>query len=595
MRAAAGRTTNGAFRRYSDLSNSRTRCRCVHQCNTLPVVRLFSSEVPIAVPLVRLREARLRYRSTGSGQQSPLTPPITLDILHPKQGGHVILGRNGSGKTLLSSLLSPSPGDFLCDGSYTAIDETISRHADYAIAHVSFQSHEQLLRQQKTDADNPDSPLSTAWQVISGGGNLSKAAQFLVVRFGLFPLLHRNVTTLSTGEIRKVLLVKALSKRPKLLVLDNAFDGLDVPSRNALRDLVSKTLRGFRQDILVQAVDSKATAHTQVLLITHRAEEIVDECQHVTYMTAPTTLTTTPPTITGMDENGDGNNDVFSEARNGQSGEHLLCKAMGISESASQLGWGDDPALPTSKDLSTWWSAGRSITATNHKQDPIVQTNNLRICQGNTTLLHDLTWTISAGEHWLVAGGNGAGKSTLSRYLALQGSSVSETPPCYSMTTTGDHIGWVSTELHMATSQSNRSVRDVVTHDGKVPLDSAMFVVTQALAMSEVVDNNMDQLLWDRPFSTLSQGEQKLILIASAIALRPALLVLDEPCQGLDALNRRRVLGLVERMCQATSVTLVYITHHMEEVIPSITHVLHLVGGKAVYTGRRSNYDPDEF
>ncbi|KAI2499638.1 ABC transporter [Fragilaria crotonensis] len=561
--------------------------------------------MPNTLPLVSLRQARLRYRSAGIAHQSRLTPPITMDILHPKQGGHVVLGRNGSGKTLLSCLLSPNPGDFLYEGSYTAIDETISRHADYAIAHVSFQSHEQLLRQQKTDPDNPDSTsLSTAWQVISGGGNLSKAAQFLVVRFGLFPLLHRNVSTLSTGEIRKVLLVKALSKRPKLLVLDNAFDGLDVPSRNALRDLVSKTLRGFRQDILVQAVDSKATAHTQVVLLTHRAEEIVDECQHVTYMTAPITTPTTStncnPAITGVDENVDDNSRILTEARNGQSGEQLLCKAMGASESTFQLDWGDDPTLPTTKDISNWWAAGRSITTTNHaavhqpKQDPIVQTNHLRICQGNTTLLHDLTWTISAGEHWLVAGGNGAGKSTLSRCLALQGSSVS-VPSMLRMAISSDDIGWVSTELHMATSQSNRSVRDVVTHDGKVPMDSAMFVVTQALAMTEVVDNNSDQQLWDRPFSTLSQGEQKLILIASAMALRPALLVLDEPCQGLDALNRRRVLGFVERMCQATSITLVYITHHLEEVIPSITHVLHLVGGKAVYTGSRSNYDPAEF
>lgn len=551
-------------------------------------------------PLVSLRQARLGYKSSVLGVlQTPWTPPISMDVLHPKQGGHVVLGRNGSGKTLLSSLLSPNPGDFLFEGSYTAVDETISRHADYAIAHVSFQSHEQLLRQQQQKKrDSVDgtagTALSTSWQVISGGGNLTKAAQFLVVRFGLYPLLHRDVTTLSTGEIRKVLLVKALSKRPKLLILDNAFDGLDVPSRNALRDLVSKTLKGFRQDILVQGVDSKATAHTQVILLTHRAEEIVDECQTVTYMTTTST--------TEMNENGDDSNHILTESRDGQSGEQLLSKAMKITDATSQLDWGDDPALPTIKDLSMWWTAGRPNTRRHTQQvQPIVQTNHLHICQGDMTLLHDLTWTISAGEHWLVAGGNGAGKSTLSRCLALQGSSLSAAAMEQSMVTinkdsSNSGIGWVSTELHMATSQSNRLVRDVITHDGKVTTDSAMFVFSQALALDNTNNNSQLQLLlWNRPFATLSQGEQKLVLIASAIALKPGLLVLDEPCQGLDVINRRRVLGLVERMCQATSVTVVYITHHMEEVIPSITHVLHLVGGKAAYSGSRLHYDPGAF
>ena len=128
---------------------------------------------------------------------------------------------------------------------------------------------------------NPTNGI-TASKAISEGGNLTKAAQFLVVRFGLFPLLQRDVSTLSTGEIRKVLLVRALANRPRVLFLDNAFDGLDVPSRETLKDLVSKTLLGFKQDILVQAVHSDATAHTQIVLVTHRAEEIVPEIETIT-------------------------------------------------------------------------------------------------------------------------------------------------------------------------------------------------------------------------------------------------------------------------------------------------------------------------
>ncbi len=93
--------------------------------------------------------------------------------------------------------------------------------------------------------------------------------------------------------------------------------------------------------------------------------------------------------------------------------------------------------------------------------------------------------------------------------------------------------------------------------------------------------------LFRRPFSTLSQGEQKLLLLSSAIAQRPLLLVLDEPCQGLDLWNRGRLLGLLERICRVTDMSLLYVTHHEEELIPSIGHRLCLEDGIVSYCGLR--------
>ena len=103
-----------------------------------------------------------------------------------------------------------------------------------------------------------------------------------------------------------------------------------------------------------------------------------------------------------------------------------------------------------------------------------------------------------------------------------------------------------------------------------------------------------DKLL-PRPFAQLSQGEQKLILIARSIASRPRLLILDEPMQGLDWHNRRRALGLIERVCRATDISLVYITHHLEELLPCVTHVLHLREGLALYQGDLDSYDPEQY
>ena len=104
---------------------------------------------------------------------------------------------------------------------------------------------------------------------------------------------------------------------------------------------------------------------------------------------------------------------------------------------------------------------------------------------------------------------------------------------------------------------------------------------------------NIDPVLLSRPFSCLSQGEQKMVLVARAIAGRPSLLIVDEPMQGLDSHNRRRVLGLIELICRATDVSLVYITHHMEELLPCVTHVLHLREGRDVFQGELAGYEPE--
>ena len=93
------------------------------------------------------------------------------------------------------------------------------------------------------------------------------------MRFGLHPLLWRPVRAISTGEIRKVLLARALAQRPDLLVLDNASDGLDAPSREALAKLLSQMARGYNEILIRDMPSAKETARTQTLQITQRAEE----------------------------------------------------------------------------------------------------------------------------------------------------------------------------------------------------------------------------------------------------------------------------------------------------------------------------------
>jgi molybdate transport system ATP-binding protein len=321
-------------------------------------------------------------------------------ISKPKRiGGHALLGRNGSGKSLLVEYLT-HPELFVDADSHH--DWNLLHPDD--IAYVSFRSHVDMLR---------DDPHRSVHNVITdGAGNLSRAAQYMVVRFGLFPLLYRTLSTLSTGEVRKTLLVSALCQDPKLLILENAFDGLDVKSRQELKAIVSKTIQGLENSgkLLIQQVQASNVNPTQVLLSTHRPEEIVDEISTVTMTLEDDTRTNRY-------------NMVTIQRPRDYSQERLMYTALGldkdysISKKFSQVAPLEDidPSLPSLEEIQSVWTANRDVTPAT-----LISLNNVEIRrhrdgasikdEGDATLLHALTWKIERGQRWLIAGGNGAGK-----------------------------------------------------------------------------------------------------------------------------------------------------------------------------------------
>ena len=553
-------------------------------------------------------------------------------------GGHVILGRNASGKTLLSRTLVQSLGNIR--SAYQDNDEGTARNNEYSntnpflqsgdismnrrnasqnrnhhfLSHVSFDSHSDLLL-------NPHTTTVHKALIPSGGNRLSPTAKFLSVRLGMYPLLPRFVNTLSTGEIRRVLLVRALVSKPELLILDNAFDGLDVQGRQGLQDIIERILAGFRMDILVQGISAKDTARTQVLLLTHRPEEISDGFGMVTFMDRR------------------GGNGVRTERRMGRNGQELVRSLM----SAEDDRWDEETAtshpwdvvsssdLPNDDDISSFWDHERKIdesNKTNVHEDVLVHAQDLKVTRDDTTLINYLNWTVQRGERWHIAGSNGAGKSTLSRLLLrasmnndLQYNNTAhkndaiisdgylsiEPSVALDIRLKRGGVSWVSTELHLHATHNwgNRTVLEILlvgasflfnadrncgqhsNIDGVLDTDVAM----TALSWLCLVDNDGSDIInhpfLSRHFSTLSQGEQKLLLVASAIAQRPSLLVLDEPCQGLDLWNKGHLLGLVEKICKVTDMSLLYVTHHEEELIPSIRHRLLLDDGDVTYCGVR--------
>jgi ABC-type molybdenum transport system ATPase subunit/photorepair protein PhrA len=157
-------------------------------------------------------------------------------------------------------------------------------------------------------------------------------------------------------------------------------------------------------------------------------------------------------------------------------------------------------------------------------------------------------------------------------------------------------IGWVSTErhlslalLHTTNNTTSYTAREIVAGMDLYVVPVAAATVSRVAAWFRLSNH-----LLARPFGKLSQGEQKLVLLAGAVARRPDLLILDEPLQGLDVFNRRLVLGVMERLCRATDVTLIYVTHHFDELVPSLTNVLHLKDGRSAFNDKISAYNPNE-
>jgi molybdate transport system ATP-binding protein len=204
---------------------------------------------------------------------------------------------------------------------------------------------------------------------------------------------------------------------------------------------------------------------------------------------------------------------------------------------------------------------------------------------GDVTILNRLDWTVRRGENWAIIGPNGSGKSTL---LSLINA---DHPQAYANEIylfgqrrgSGEdiweikkHIGMVSSELQI------RYKHDITAHDVVASgfFDSTGLYRHLNREQRGQVQRWLDFFgiadLSDRIFTRLSYGERRMILLARAMVKSPELLILDEPCQGLDRKNRRLLLEMIEMIGQTTDTTLLYVTHFEEEIPSCVNRILRL-------------------
>lgn len=209
------------------------------------------------------------------------------------------------------------------------------------------------------------------------------------------------------------------------------------------------------------------------------------------------------------------------------------------------------------------------------------------------TILDEINWQVEPGQHWAILGLNGSGKTSLLNivtgyHFPSQGQvRVLETEfGRGSIRDLRKEIGFVSSSLNQFLASFNRQRVEGVVISGKFASVGIYEEVTEAdyrLADDILADLNLTYLK-GQFFRTLSQGESRRVLIARALMAEPRLLILDEPCSGLDILAREQVLDLMESISQRDC-QLIYVTHYLEEITETITHALLIRDGQIVAQG----------
>jgi iron complex transport system ATP-binding protein len=229
-----------------------------------------------------------------------------------------------------------------------------------------------------------------------------------------------------------------------------------------------------------------------------------------------------------------------------------------------------------------------------HPTAPLVEMHGVTLQRSGVTILSDIHWRVRAGEAWVILGPNGCGKSTLLRALqgyewpgegriAFEGRVFGDGAPIPAIRR---QIGWVGGHLD----------RDL--DGGMTCLDAVCCGAIAALAVHQQWDDRLREQarqlladggvahLADRFYGLISSGERQRVMLARALIAQPVLLLLDEPCAGLDPGAREDFLQSLERVLDRPDhPTVVHVTHHVEEILAHISHALLMKEGRVMECG----------
>lgn len=463
-------------------------------------------------PVVSLQSDTLKYIGVE------LKNPHHVQI---NDGITAIIGPNGAGKTTLGKIIEK--------GWNISTNRIRGRKPKMEVKSIEFSDIHSLAGfsveyyQQRFESTANDEVPTVA--DLLGDRIGSPRWQQLACRLHLHDVESKRVNYLSSGELRKLLIINLLFNLPDILILDNPYIGLDAASRDLLNEMIVEISRQGVAVILLLCNPSDLIAQTNVVIpIDH--------------------LCIGKPIPVGND----------------------IAKAH--DEIKEMFDYDISPdALP---DMEPTHETFATVFSLNHCQ----------LRYGKRVILNDVSWTVHQGECWSLTGPNGSGKSTL---LSLV---YADNPQGYSNDITlfdrrrgtGEsiwdikrRIGYISPEMHLYFGGSG-SVAAVVAQGLNDTVGNYRRLHDEqiSLAMQWLQALKIEHLA-SRRFNTLSAGEQRLVLLARTFIKHPQLLILDEPLHGLDAARKHAVRAIINHLVARHHITLIYVTHYLPEIPECVT------------------------
>ena len=460
---------------------------------------------------------------------SEILKEISFDINPGEQWG--LIGESGSGKSMLAKAIA---GKLFYSGKIE-VNESKNPTQSIKIELIDQQHRfknksntENFYYQQRFNSANADETI-TVMQDLQNLSTNEVIFRKWINAFSLNEQLDKQLILLSNGENKRLQLTKAMLNEPDLLILDNPFIGLDTSGRFDLSN----------------ALNSISAEGIKIILIAQEKD--------------------LPSCITDVA--------VLKE------GKLYECRKPIRGQSLLDLSFTDE-----NKFNNNILPAPILNTSFNE----VIRMVDVNISYDDKKILKNINWRVNKGERWAISGPNGSGKSTL---LSLINA---DNPQAYandiylferkrgsgeSIWDIKKNIGFVSPELHLFFERGITCFQTIASG----LFDTIGLFRKTTPQQDELVKKWMNVLeietLSQKPLQNLPMGKQRLVLLARAMVKNPALLILDEPCQGLDSGQIEKFKNIIEAVCTNPQMTLLYVSHYESEWPRCINKSIKLESG----------------
>lgn len=487
----------------------------------------------MAFPFLELKQLTVRLNGKN------IIDHLNLTIQPGEQWA--ITGASGSGKTTLAHTLAGRhhySGQIIFNNQTNTRPLTLVVEQQHRFKNRSNTSD--FYYQQRYNASDAADTLTVAEVLYNDDAMHEEPAAGISIKSlaGLLRIehvMHEPLIQLSNGENKRLQIAQALLKMPRLLILDNPYIGLDAGGRETLSDIIN----------------TLGKSGVNIILLT-TGKEIPGCITHVATLKEGKLISTVER-------------------------ENFKADALPVA----------DPFRINKPLLNAIHAPVES------RFRFAVRMVDVNVRYGERDILKNIHWEVQKGERWSISGPNGAGKSTLLSLI------------------TGDNNKAYANEIYLFDQRrgSGESIWDIKRKIGYVSPELHLYFDYSATCSETIASGLFDTIGLFRPLheqqrqqvaqwitlfhlepvqnkllSSLSLGEQRLVLLARALVKNPPLLILDEPCQGLDITQIQQFKQIINDICAIFETTLLYVSHYKDDIPECVTHFLRLEEGKAAFT-----------